>query len=121
VTGLKHANHEGQVKKRYVAAFCVGIAVAGFLTRLAYYSNSHPGAKQVSPVAYLVLFLPSVSLMVVNGASRAVRIAVTIFSGPSKWGLLLSSLAVVTQTRGTGREPVSGFAEVRKRVGIIGN
>ena len=48
----------------------IGVIVAGFLTWHAYYSNLHREIKHIDELFYIVLFPPSIGLMVTENASR---------------------------------------------------
>jgi hypothetical protein len=54
----------------------VGLTVAGLLTWYAYYSSSHREAKKISELVYLVLFPPSIGLMVTENATVAGQVII---------------------------------------------
>jgi hypothetical protein len=54
----------------------VGVAVGVFLTWYAYYSNSHREATRINEFVYLLLFPPSIGLMVTENASLAGQVII---------------------------------------------
>ena len=56
----------------------IGMAVAGFLTWHAYYSNSHREVPHIDEFFYIVFFPPSIGLMVTENAGKAGQ-AVIVF------------------------------------------
>jgi hypothetical protein len=77
--------------KRIDCLFAViGIVVAGFLTWYAYYSNSHREAARISELIYILLFPPSIGLMVTenaSAASQALIISVVVAANGAIYGL----------------------------------
>jgi hypothetical protein len=69
----------------------IGITVAAFLTWYAYYSNSHREVTRINELVYLVLFPPSIGLMVTENASewgQAVIVSVVVAANGALYGLL---------------------------------
>jgi hypothetical protein len=56
----------------------VGIAVGAFLTWYAYYSNSHREVTRINEFVYLVLFPPSIGLLVTENASSSGQVIIVL-------------------------------------------
>jgi len=54
----------------------VGIAVGAFLTWYGYYSNSHRAVTRINEFIYLLLFPPSIGLMVTENASLSGQVII---------------------------------------------
>ncbi len=70
--------------------FLIGLFVAGFLTWYAYYSNSHREAARISALIYILLFPPSIGLMVTekaSPASQALIISIVVAANGAIYGL----------------------------------
>ncbi len=70
--------------------FLIGSLIAGFLTWHAYYSNSHREAAKISELVYILLFPPSIGLMVTekaSPASQALIISMVVATNGAIYGL----------------------------------
>jgi len=56
----------------------VGIAVGASLTWYAYYSNSRVEATRINELVYLLLFPPSIGLMVTENASLSGQVIIVL-------------------------------------------
>ena len=72
----------------------LGAAIGGFLTWYAYYCNSHVEAKRVSELAYLILFPPSVGLMVTENASPLGQVTI-VFMVVAANAALYGSVSII--------------------------
>jgi hypothetical protein len=54
----------------------LGVAIGGFLTVYAYYSNSHSAAARISETVYLTLFPPSIGLMATENAATLGQVVI---------------------------------------------
>jgi len=68
-----------------------GLAVAGFLTWYAYYSNSHREATKINELVYLLLFPPSIGLMVTESATligQVIIVSIVVAANGALYGLV---------------------------------
>jgi hypothetical protein len=69
----------------------IGIAIGGFLTWYAYYCNSHREAARINEFVYLLLFPPSIGLMVTENATvpgQVLIVSIVVAANGALYGLL---------------------------------
>jgi hypothetical protein len=90
--------------KRIDKTFVVfGMAIAGFLTWYAYYSNSHRGSPNLGWFTYIALCSSSIFLMLTENAKtaweQALIIAVVVVSNGALYGAVCSTVREFMQRR----------------------
>ena len=81
-------------------SFGIGILVAIILTLASYYSNSHPGSTKISDTVFVILFPPSVGLMVTENAGRTEQIMVVVLLVIANGGLYWLISVLVRKLKG---------------------
>ena len=79
-----------------------GIAIGGFLTWYAYYCNSHRDATRINEFLYLLLFPPSIGLMVTENATvlgQAIVVSIVIAANGALYGLVSVALRKIFSKR----------------------
>jgi hypothetical protein len=79
------------MKKIDLLFVLIGMAVAGLLTWYAHYSNSHSEAARLNDFVYLLLFPPSIGLMVTENATvvgQVLIVSIVVAANGALYGLV---------------------------------
>jgi uncharacterized membrane protein YgaE (UPF0421/DUF939 family) len=87
------ARVQDSVKTRKIVGLFVviGMAIGGFLAWYAYYSNSHREATRINEFVYLLLFPPSIGLMVTENATvpgQVIIVSIVVLANGALYGLV---------------------------------
>jgi hypothetical protein len=80
----------------------IGIAIGGFLTWYAYYSNSHREAARINEFVYLLLFPPSIGLMVTENATvpgQVIIVSIVVAANGALYGVVYLALREMFRSR----------------------